>query len=286
MTFTGVYRYLQEVHGCQTALATVYRVAVEELHHQVPLPQKVTTPFVGLDEFSKGKGHDYGVVLVDLVRRKVIDVDGSGKTKKAARGLLVKLDGQALRACAIDMWEPFKAACQEVVPQAQVVVDRFHVIKAVNEAVDTVRKRVRQRLRSQEKKRALFRFKDLLLMGLEKVSPRQEPQLWEVLSWDEGLSHAYELKEILRAIYAGENGQTAATELDQWIREAIDSGIEEMDQVAKSLIRWKPEVLNYWCYRIDNAITEGKINKIKTLRRRAYNYNNFQHLRLKILEQE
>ncbi|WP_176230555.1 transposase [Candidatus Hakubella thermalkaliphila] len=45
-------------------------------------------------------------------------------------------------------------------------------------------------------------------------------------------------------------------------------------------------ILNFWKHRICNAITEGKINKIKALRRRAFNYNNFQTLRLKILEQE
>ena len=285
MTFSGVHRYLKETYGCQTALATVYRAAIEQLHQRVSLPQQVETPFVGLDEFAKGKGHNYGVVLVDLVRRKVIDVDGGGKTKKAAKRLLAKLSGEGVKACAIDMWPPFKAACQEVLPQARVVVDHFHVIKLVTEAVDRLRKKARSHLRSPEKKQALFKYKKLFGMGLETLTPNQEHRLWELLSWDEDLSRAYELKELLRAIYAGEKFQTATEEVDQWIQEAKASGIPEMQEVAETLVRWKPEILNFWMHRITNAVTEGKIHKIKVLRRNAYHYNNFEHLRLKILAQ-
>ncbi|MFQ6092530.1 MAG: transposase, partial [bacterium] len=97
---------------------------------------------------------------------------------------------------------------------------------------------------------------------------------------------AYELKELLRAIYAGENLQTATVELSHWIQEAQANGIPEVAEAAGTFGRWKPEILNFWVYRIDNAVTEGKINKIKTLRRRAYNYNNFEPLRLKILQQQ
>lgn len=286
MTFSGVHKHLQEVYGCQTALSTIYRAAIEQLHQQVTVPQRVDTPFVGLDEFSKGKSHDYGVVLVDLARRKVIDVDGGGKTKKAAKRLLEKVGSEKLRACVIDMWEPFKTACREVVPHALVVVDHFHVIKTMNEAVDKVRKRARRHLRGPEKKKALFKYKELLLMGLETLSPKQEHRLWEILSWDESLCYAYELKELLRAIYAGQRRQTATIELHKWIKEAKDSGIPEVQKVAETFARWKPEIRNFWVYRIDNAVTEGKINKIQAIRRWAYNYNNFENLRLKILEQE
>jgi transposase len=286
MTFSGVHRHLQEAYGCQSALSTVYRAAVEQLHQQVTVSERFHTPFVGLDEFAKGKGHDYGVVLVDVAHRKVLDIDEGGKTKKAAARLLARVDSKELKACAIDMWEPFKRACQQVVPHALVVADHFHVVKTMNEAVDAVRKRASRHLKSKEKKKALFKYRKLMLMALETLSPKQEHRLWEILSWDKDLCQAYELKELLRAIYAGENQETAMLELDNWIQEAQASGIVEVQEVTGTFVRWKPEILNFWVYRINNAVTEGKINKIKTIRRWAYNYNNFEHLRLKILEKE
>jgi transposase len=286
MTFSDVHTHLQEVYGCQSALSTVYRAAVEQLHQQVTVSERFHTPFVGLDEFAKGKGHDYGVVLVDLVHRKVLDIDEGGKTKKAAARLLSKVESEGLKACAIDMWEPFKRACRQVVPHALVVADHFHVVKTMNKAVDAVRKRARGHLESKDKKKALFTYKNLILMGLETLSSKQEHRLWEILSWDKDLCRAYELKELLRAIYEGEIPETATIELDNWIREAQASGIPEVQEVAGTFVRWKPEILNFWIYRINNAVTEGKINKIKTIRRWAYNYNNFEHLRLKILDRE
>lgn len=286
MTFSGVHKHLQEVYGCQSALSTVYRAAVGQLHKQVTVSERFHTPFVGLDEFAKGKGHDYGVVLVDLAGRKVLDVDEGGKTKKAAARLLAKVDGEGLKTCAIDMWEPFKRACQQVVPHVLVVADHFHVVKTMNEAVDMVRKRARCHLQSEGKKKALFKYKKLLMMGLETLSAKQEQRLREILSWDKQLCQSYELKELLRAIYDGEKLQRATIELDNWIQEAQEGGIPEVEGVAGTFVRWKPEILNFWVYRIDNAVTEGKINKIKTIRRWAYNYNNFEHLRLKILEKE
>jgi transposase len=285
MTYTGVYEHLQDAN-CRVSLSGVYKKAQRQLREGVILPKMVKASFVGLDEFSKGKGHDYGVVLTNLKRKKIIDVTDGGKTKKAPSRLLDELDPSEVNACCIDMWRPFRDACREKLPHVVIVVDPFHVIKEVNEALDKVRTRARNHQKSKLKKEALSKYKKLILMGLEKLTPRQEERLWEILSWHKDLSLAYELKELLRAIYVGRDLQKASQELDSWIKEAYQSGIEEMKEVAKTLSNWREEILNFWVYPITNAVTEGKINKIKALRRRVYNYNNFQSLRLKILEQE
>ena len=285
MTYKEVWKYLRDAK-CRVSLSTVYKKSQSQLRKEVTLPKMIEVSFIGLDEFSKGKGHDYGVVLTNLERKKVIDVADGGKTKKAASRLLDELDTQKVKASCIDMWKPFRDACREKLPHAVIVIDPFHVVKEVNEALDKVCKRARKHQKSKQRKEALFRYKKLILMGLEKLTPRQEEQLWKILSWHKDLSLAYELKELLRAIYAGQDLQKASQELDSWIKEAYLSNIEEMKEVAKTLSNWREEILNFWVYPITNAVTEGKINKIKALRRGAYNYNNFQTLRLKILEQE
>ena len=285
MTYTGVRRHLIENYDCKVGIATVYRASQELIRESVVIPEHVEVSFIGLDEFSKGKNHDYGVVLVDLVKRKVIDVADGGKTKKAALSLLAKLDQDKVKACAIDMWKPFRAACLTL-PNAVVVIDRFHVIKTVNEAMDKVRKRVRKHLKSKARKKALFEYKELFRMGAEKLSEKQHSRLWKILSWNKDLIRTYELKEILRDIYFGENHEKARKQLNNWIKETETCGIPEITEAGSTISNWKLEILNFWHYRITNAVTEGKVNKIKTLRRQAYNYNNFESLRLKILEIE
>lgn len=288
MTYSGVSRHLMKTYGCRVSIATVYRWAHSHQRQGVDPPGEgsVEAEFVGLDEFSKGRGHDYSVVLVDLVKRKIIDMADGGKTKKAAKEVLSKVNPKKVKACAIDMWEPFHRACLEAIAGAEVVIDRFHVVKKVNGALDNVRKRVRGYFSSKIKRKALFKYRGLLLRGMEELSKKQQARLWELLSWNRELTLAYELKEVLRSIYAAQDPHMAKQEMDRWIAEAIGSGIREMADAGQIVAHWKKEVLNFFNHGITNAVTEGKINKIKTLRRKAYNYNSFQNLRMKILEQE
>ena len=76
----------------------------------------------------------------------------------------------------------------------------------MNEARDKVRNRARRHFLSPRKKKVLFKCNELLLMGLETLTPKGEHRLWEALSLVESpLCYAYEMKELLRAIYAGQS---------------------------------------------------------------------------------
>jgi transposase len=98
--------------------------------------------YVGIDEKSFGKGHDYVSVLVDLEGRRVLEV-AQGRTQEAADTLWKTLSDEEkdeVQAVAMDMWPAFLASAIEHVPQAQIVHDRFHISKHLGEAVDQVRR--------------------------------------------------------------------------------------------------------------------------------------------------
>ena len=239
-----------------------------------------------LPKFSKGKNHDYAVVLTDLEIRKIIDVGEGGKTKKAAIALLQKnLEVNSVAACVIDMWKPFKNAAARL-PNALVIVDKFHVVKKANEALDSVRKRIQRRTDITTLKEQLGKYKKLFRMARERLSEKQEQRLWQILPLSPELMQSYEFKELLRDIYDQDDLATAQSQLRNWITEASQSKIAELLELARTLENWKEEILHYWNFRLTNAVTEGKVNKIKALRRKAYNYNSFESLRLKILEAE
>ena len=63
-----------------------------------------------------------------------------------------------------------------------IVIDPFHVVQKVNNAVDDVRKRVRNRLKLPEKKESLFEVKKLILSGSERLSAEDTTKLWEILA--------------------------------------------------------------------------------------------------------
>ena len=287
MTYTDTRRHLEHAYGCKVGLTTIYTWSQKRLKAETPpqIPQKAR--FIGLDEFSKGKGHDYGIVLTNLEKRRIIDLGDGGKTKKAAKELLYKtVELEGVAACAIDMWRPFKAAALECLPNALVIVDKFHVVKKANEALDNVRKRIQRQTDNKDFKEQLRKYKELPRMSREHLSEKQEKRLWDILELSHELKQIYEFKELLRDIYDKDDQETAHNQLDNWIREALETLIPELIELAHTLKNWREEILNYWRFRITNAITEGKVNKIKTIKRKAYNYNNFESLRLKVLEAE
>jgi transposase len=113
--------------------------------HQVD-PRRVITD-VGIDELSLKKRHKLFVtILTDLTdpQRPAVLAVAEGRDEAAARQCLEKLapeQRQRVTTYRADMAAAFHNACRGLLPQAQAVVDRFHVAKQFNEAVDRERKK-------------------------------------------------------------------------------------------------------------------------------------------------
>jgi len=109
-------------------------------------PQRVLTD-VGIDELSLKKRHKlYATILTDLTdpeQPEVLAV-ADGRDEAAARKCLGKLTAaqrQQVRAYRADMAQAFHNACRALLPGAKAVVDRFHVARKFNEAIDGQRKK-------------------------------------------------------------------------------------------------------------------------------------------------
>ncbi|MEJ7670334.1 MAG: transposase [Casimicrobiaceae bacterium] len=107
--------------------------------------------YLGLDEKSFGKGHDYVSVLHDVAGRRVLEVVPE-RTRKAADTLwaaIPEAQRQGLAAVAVDMWEPYLEATRAAVPQTAIVHDKFHCAKELNKAVDVVRRGMHRELKRE-----------------------------------------------------------------------------------------------------------------------------------------
>ncbi|HLB26927.1 MAG TPA: transposase, partial [Dehalococcoidia bacterium] len=111
----------------------------------------------------------------------------------------------------------------------------------------------------------------------------ERSRLLEALSREPRLARAWGLKEALREVYRKKGPEEAAVALDHWITEAEESGLRPFKRTAATLRKWRRGVLNYWRYPITNAFVEGKHNRIKVLKRRAYGYRNDRSFLLRIL---
>ena len=121
----------------------VRRCVTEEIGEMLEAKGTRETPeFIGLDEFSVRGRRLYHTAICDLVNGEVMEVvEGQGRQK--VEEYLERLpEPEKVKAVAMDMHEPFRQAVQMCLPQAKVVVDKFHLIRHINEALDKVRSRL------------------------------------------------------------------------------------------------------------------------------------------------
>jgi transposase len=161
-----------------------------------------------------------------------------------------------IKEVSIDLWIPYKSVIEELLPQAQVVADRFHVMKQINEELD--------RRRKSEKRQA------------EKLKKKLE----EVRVVAPELMKAYQLKEQIRDIFESQiTADEAFWHLIEWTRLAF----QYFSQSCQTIKRWIDEILAYFDNRTTQGAVEGINQKIKLIKRRAYGLTNFSNFRRRVL---
>jgi len=243
---------------------------------------------LGLDEIALKKGHRDFVVIVTarLPNGQVVLLgvlaDRSKKTvAKFLHAIPERLKLTIYTACS-DMYEGYLEALDEELPQARVVVDRFHVAQAYRADVDDVRKREMKRLKAQLSEAEYKQLKGSLWAIRKRRADLNEEQtqvLNLLLEHSPDLKAAYLAREELTAIFDEPLSKSVAqTKLQQWIERVTASGIKCFDGFIKTLQRlWEP-ITNYFVARKNSAFVEGLNNKIKVLKRRCYGLFNLKHL--------
>ena len=93
---------------------------------------------IGIDEISIRKGHDYRIVVSDLIRRRPIWFGGEDRSEASMSKFYAWLGekkSSRIRLAVMDMWKPFRLATQAHAPQAAILFDKFHIIRHLGEAL-------------------------------------------------------------------------------------------------------------------------------------------------------
>jgi transposase len=241
--------------------------------------------YLGIDEKSFGKGHDYASVLCDLSSPRVLEVVPE-RTKSAAITLFRAVPEKqraAVKAIAMDMWPNFMEAKAEVFPEAETVHDKFHVVRELTKAVDTVRKGEHRQMKQDGRPELLKKTKYLWLKRPENWTDKQREH-FESLKIDAlQVGRAWSIKEAFEGfwdyVYAG----SARKFFDRWYFWATHSRLKPMIEAARTLKRHLPGLLAYCRHRITNAVAEGMNSKIQLIKANARGFRNFEKYRVAIL---
>ena len=238
--------------------------------------------YLGIDEFSLRKGHNYMTIFIDLQTGRIIKaVEGRSADDIQPFLKIIAAKAKKLKAVAMDMSRSYSRAVTEHLPHVDIVFDRYHIMALMNKAIETLR-REQQRTLDDSDKKALKGCRFLLLHNYKTLENNRQVKLDALLKINKPLFAIHSMKEQLRLLWSQPNRQHAFQFLNQWIFDALAAGPKVLVKMGLTLLKHREGILNYFPYRITNASVEGTVNKIKTLKRQAYGFRDMEYFKLRL----
>jgi transposase len=241
---------------------------------------------INLDEFALKKGHgNFALVISAPEEGYVLDVLPNRERETLEKWLdgLSEEQRQAIEVVNVDMWEPYMLAIKAKLPHATMVVDRFHVMKNLNHCLTQARREI-QNNAAAEVKEQLKGSRWVLVKNQKDLNEKERAKLETIYQVSPELKTCHELKELFRLLFDTiTNREEAKSALQTWIQQVEALDVKALKPFLVTLNNWFEQILNYFLEGWTNAFAEGINNKIKLIKRRAFGYTNFDHLRLHIL---
>jgi transposase len=227
---------------------------------------------IGIDEKSVGKGHRYETLVYDLDRGTVEFVceDRSQESLEQYFRQFTPEELKTVRVVTMDMWEPYIAATRNCIPDAdrKIVFDRFHVMRYVVDAVDSVRKGENRTLIKQGEE-ILKGTRYLWLWNKENIPEYRQEEFAELRKSNLKVGRAWALKEQLREMWDYRYTECMRKFFNRWYRWAIRSRLGPMMKAARTLHRHIDNIVTYARHRITNAMGESINSRIEKVKRMA-----------------
>lgn len=243
---------------------------------------------LGIDEISLKKGQgQYIVVLVNLDPNKPRGFVQSRKQLEI-REVLAGWGTQVLEQInevSIDMSGNYKGLVTELLPNAVITVDRFPVMKVVNEELDAARRDVKKTIESlsdttakAQLKAALHQGKYVLLKSENDLTQEQQLKLAAIQQVSPLLARMHSLKEEFREIFeTSQNWAEGTLKLLDWLASAK----ADFRKSVGTIVRWFGEITGYFERGTTNGVVEGINNKLKLIKRSGYGFRNFDNFQIR-----
>lgn len=262
ISHTSVRRYFDEF------------VAEQEENRELLAPRVLGIDEAHLNKTMRG-------VFTDTENFKLLEIT-KDNTKRTVKQTIQMMQGyKNIEVATIDMYSGYKYALRELVPEAYIVVDKFHVVQYAQRALDAIRIKIKKSLPKAEK-RTITNDRWVLLRTNESLDIRDIAKRTAWFKAFPELATAYWLKEGIRDFYLkSTNRQEALERFREW-ESKIPADFKEFKDIQKTFNNSLPEILNYFDRPFTNAYTESINNIIKSVEKEGKGYS-FDVLRAKVL---
>ena len=273
---TAVAEHTDPVIDAPGRLEGITAIGVDEKRFLNATPKKrtrFTTQIVGLE------GH------------RVLDVV-EGRSRSVLGDWLIER-GEAwcaqIQVATLDPAAGYRAALEEHLPNATLVVDHFHAIKLANTAIDDVRRRVQQDTLGHRGRKGdpLYRARRVLLSASERLSEERFEWMQSLITAgdpDGEVGAAWVAKELLRSVYAATSIAHAKRRLIVFYQHVAEVAVPELTRLARTIERWQEEVLAYHTMgHTSNGRVENLHMLTEKIRRNSHGFTNITNYRRRIL---
>lgn len=243
--------------------------------------------FVKLTDGPTVKIDPWSIVFTDLDTGAVLDVV-DGRRGTAVRWWLRQRPEywqQRVQLVAIDMSAEFRAAIRDVVPEAAIVADHWHVMTRANHMVTQVRRRRSWDLHARRGRVVdpAWRYRTLLTCKQANLSVAQRDRLDQILAADSELAVVWAIKEIVTQLLATRTSAQFIAQWDQLETAVQATHLPEPVALFKTLKAWKEQIRTFCLTRVTNARTEAANLNAKNIKRAGRGFVNHHNYRARIL---
>ena len=267
---------IAEEIGCtEFTVRSVFKDYVNELEKTIHFE---TPKWMGIDEIHLIKPRG---VIANIQNNTIVELLPN-RNKDTVVRFLHHLEGkERIQYVAMDMWTPYRDAVRAVMPQAEIVVDKFHVVRMANDAMERVRKSLRESL-TPKQRRGLMHDRFVLFKRERDLNDKERLNLDGWTKNYPELGEAYRIKEQFFGIYDAESPDEAQAKFIQWQKSIPSEIADAFADIERAWGNWTMPILNYFNHPVTNAYTESLNSLIHVMNRLGRGYS-FEALRAKIL---
>ena len=243
--------------------------------------------YILVDEKSIGKGHSYVTVVLNAINGDLLHM-APGRKKDSLKQFIDKLSNaqkSRIMAVCVDRSGSYTSCLSEFLPNAQIVYDKFHLVKNLNDVIDLVRRKCWNETRQNGDSLGATLIKGQrynLLRNKANNTQSQQRRLDELLRVNAPLNEAYVLLDSFKYILSTSNSSDIENNLKTWISMASNSCRKEMVRFAKNLKPGMDRIANAIKFKINNGPIESFNRKIAMVIRRSCGCKNLNYLFLNL----
>ena len=270
-------RSIQSIADDFFCSAGIIRRVMECIHYAKPvhLPR-----VLAINEFRGNVGSKFQCLLVDPQHRDVLDVLPTRNSEDlyAYFSAYSKQERRKVRYIVMDLSSQFCSIMRACFPKAKIIADKFHVVRLINWAVDSVRKEEQKKF-YKTRRRYFKRSKTLLLKKRSDLTDEEKEQLANMLMVSPRLQQAYGLKELFYDMMASRTRKEIQERYRLFLKHAMQANLEAFNKHIQTINKWFQAIVRGILTGYTNGFVEGCNNRTKVFKRVSYGLRNFEVFR-------